>query len=79
MPELTPDPTPASTYFDTVEPTWTHADGRRFWRLTEAVQVTVHPNGHIEIIDTTRRTFRVRTLPSRKGRKIDLSLRPDAA
>ena len=35
--------------------------------------------GHIEVTDTTRRTFRVRTSPSRKGTKIDLSPRPDAA
>ncbi|MCZ2848659.1 hypothetical protein [Modestobacter sp. VKM Ac-2978] len=79
MPELTPEPSPASTYLDTVEPTWTHADGCRFLRLTGAEQVTVHPSGHIEIVDTTRRKFQARTIASRKGTRIDLDPPPDAA
>jgi hypothetical protein len=79
MPEPTADLTPAPSYFDVVEPTWTHADGRRFWRLTETVQVTIHPDGRIGIIDSTRPTFRVLNRPGRKGTEVYLFPRPDAA
>lgn len=79
MPELLPDPTPASTFFDTVEPTWTHTDGRRFWRLTETVQVTIYPDGRIDIADSTGPTFKVHVRPGRKGTEVHLIPRPDAA
>ncbi len=51
MLEPTPDLTPAPTYFELVEPTLVTPDGRRMWRLTEDVRVTIHPDGRIEQFD----------------------------
>ncbi|SDN03048.1 hypothetical protein SAMN05660642_03857 [Geodermatophilus siccatus] len=75
MPELTPAP----TYFELVEPTLTAPDGRRMWRLTDDVQVTIYPNGRISVTDRTRPTFDVRNRPTRRGTEVDLVPRPDAA
>jgi len=62
-----------------VEPTLTAADGRRTWRLTEDVQVTIYPNGRISVTDRSRPAFDVRNHPSRRGTQVDLVPRPDAA
>ncbi len=79
MPEPTPSLLPAPTYFDLVEPTLTAADGRRIWRLTEDVQVTIYPSGQISVTDRTRRPFNVRDRLTRRGTEVDLVPRPDAA
>jgi hypothetical protein len=79
MPEPTPDLTSAPTYFELVGPVLPPADGRRTWRLTEDVRVTIHPNGRIEITDSARRLFDVRNRPTRRGTEVDLVPRPDAA
>ncbi len=79
MPETTPDLTAAPMYVDLVEPTLTIADGRRVLRLTEDVKVTIHPNGRIEITDSSRRLFDVRDRSTRRRTEVHLVPRPDAA
>ncbi|MGY1712607.1 hypothetical protein ACI8AC_24165 [Geodermatophilus sp. SYSU D00758] len=75
MPELRPTP----TYFQLAKPTVTHPDGRRSWRLTDDVRVTVYPSGRIEFIDSAGRPFEVRTWHNRRGTQIELVPRPDIA
>jgi len=74
-----PDLTPATTYLELVEPTWTHTDGRRTWRLTEDVRVTIYPDEQINVTDRARRLFNVRNWPTRRGTEVHLVPRPDAA
>ncbi|WP_143425003.1 hypothetical protein [Geodermatophilus pulveris] len=69
MPEPSPDLTSAPTYFELVEPSLTAADGRRMWRLTEDVRLKIHPNGRIEITDSTRRSSTSGTGPPAGGRR----------
>jgi hypothetical protein len=70
---------PTSPSSGLVEPNYTYPDGRRFWRLTETIQMTLHPNGHIEISDSTGLTYRVRHGWDKKGAELHLVPRPGAA